>query len=587
MVGQNKYLAKVMGQRRVWVVALLFLLVIACEVESVKVDPTSTISDTATPGVTAVAGTELPQPTNTATPSASTVTGAELPRPTSTATRAAVVKGGTESAPVSTATATISPEISDTPVETPPPYHFETSDEALAAANELGCTGFATATVSGVFFYRACAEDERFEFVTAGIAPDAESTSAPAAIAVLPTAVAPPEIVSTVEFNPPIAQNPTSTTTPPPYHFETIEEALAGAEEIGCSGWQGVSIGLVLYYRACGNTDTYDQLASGSGVTLSGSPCAIESDPTARFTKAPTDLSLIRSILSSGTAAGGVIKPHSYLFNHHEPGEGRVPVRVPVYAVADSFVNAIAYYTEGTVSEYLIFFDVTCEISFKFDHIAELAPRLLAVAPQTPSQGSHTSPVDLLPMKAGELIGYTSGAGGIGPWDFGAYDLTFTNQFANQDRYVKGGMTQTLHTVCPYEYFGEPLRSEMLAKIGTYSSFVVGDPTCHTTERDVLGAATGAWFDNTDISTFSDAKLSIALTEGYAVGITGVGSGLKLDKGDPTWLDPDLLTTSHCYADDGRWFYIEIQASGMQLALANGSGTCPASLPAGATIYYR
>ncbi len=126
----------------------------------------------------------------------------------------------------------------------------------------------------------------------------------------------------------------------------------------------------------------------------------------------------------------------------------------------------------------------------------------------------------------------------------------------------------------------------MLAKVGTYSTFEVGDSTCHTTERDVLGAASGAWFDSAEL-TFSGSTFSIALTETGQVRITGVGGDLRIDKGQPTWLDPSLLTTSHCYSVSGRWFYIEIRDEGMQMALVTGSGSCPGSLPAGATIYYR
>jgi len=385
---------------------------------------------------------------------------------------------------------------------------------------------------------------------------------------------------------------PTSTTAvvpdsnAPAYHFSTSAKAEAASHELGCTGSKSVTINGVGYYRACADDNAFSIFALAVKTTLSGRSCTLESDPTARFTAAPTDLSQIREIVSTGSAAGGVIKPHSYLFNSDSDGVGG-KVRVPVYAVADSFVNAIAYYgTSVGTSEYLIFFDVTCEISFKYDHIAEVVPKLLAVAPATPAQGSQTTQTELIHFEAGELIGYANGAGGVGPWDFGAYDLTFTNKFANQERYVKGGMSQLLHTVCPYEYFAELLRSEMLAKIGTYSSFVEGNPTCFTTERDVLGAVTGAWFDTTDFS-FSSAKISIALTEAYEVGITGIGSDIRVPTNDPTYLDPDLLTTSHCYLANNRWIYLEIQDEGMQLALAEGSGSCPGSMPMDTAIYYR
>jgi hypothetical protein len=566
--------------------ALVFMLVIACTEQTqtghTQNDPTSTspaLVDTATP-----VPTEPPPVVAVVIPSPSAT-----PNSTSTVLPEATVKPGTAtSTPDSTATATIPPEIFDTaavPTETPPPYHFETSAEAEKAAIGLGCTGWANVTVAGVNYFRACADDSSLENSTTK--PEHETEAKPTIAPELPSTP-----TTTDTTGPTVLPISTSVVVPEPtapaYHFTTSVEAEAAANELGCTGSKTVKIDGVGYYRACANDSAFSIFAEGAKTTLSGQQCTLESDPTARFTSAPTDLSLIRSILSTGTAAGGVIKPHSYLFNNDSSGDGGgSKVRVPVYAVADSFVNAIAYYgTSVGTNEYLIFFDVTCEISFKYDHIAEVVPKLLAVAPSTPAQGSQTTRTELIPFEAGELIGYTAGAGGIGPWDFGAYDLTFTNQFANQERYVKGGLRQTLHTVCPYEYFTEPLRSQMLAKIGTYSTFEEGNPTCFTTERDVLGAASGAWFDSPELS-FSSAKLSIALTEGYKVGITGIGSDMKVPTTDPTYLDPDLLTTSHCYLDNNRWLYLEIQAEGMQLALAQGMGACPVSLPAGATIYYR
>ncbi|MCH7971549.1 MAG: hypothetical protein IH960_11000 [Chloroflexi bacterium] len=260
---------------------------------------------------------------------------------------------------------------------------------------------------------------------------------------------------------------------------------------------------------------------------------------------------------------------------------------MPVYAVADSVLTSVAYYdTSVGTSEYLIFFDVTCEISFKYDHIMEVAPKIAAVAPETPSDSSEGTRTPAITFEAGELIGYANGAGGQGAWDFGVYDTTYTNQFANQERYVKGNMGQLLHTVCPYDYFTEPLKSQMYALLGTHDQRLVPDVECTTTQRDVPGAVAGAWFD-TQVLEFSDAKVAIAMLPGDIVAITGIGGDVRISKGQPTWLDPELLTTTHCYAGGGRWFFIEIQAGGMQMALADGSGSCPNSLPAGATIYYR
>jgi hypothetical protein len=393
------------------------------------------------------------------------------------------------------------------------------------------------------------------------------------------------ELVPTSEASATPAAQVDPTPTPPPYHYSTVEQALAGAEELGCSGWAGLSVDGISYFRACGDTHAFEILSAGGTVTISGDPCTLESDATVRFSAAPTDLSQIASIVPAGSPSGGVIKPHSYLHNKDLPN-GR-NVMVAVYAVADSALTSVGYYTTSLgTDEYLIFFDATCEISYKYDHIAELAPKLAAVAPQTPSTDSSTSRTDKITLKAGELIGYANGAGGQVAWDFGAYDTTFTNQFANQERYIESNAKQSIHTVCPYDYFEPDLKSQLYALLGDHGQNLLANVVCTTTQRDVLGAASGAWFDSQSYD-FSDSKLAIALLPGDTLAMTGIGGDVRIEKGQPTWLDPDLLTTTHCYGGSGRWFFIEIQSEGMQIAVADGTGSCPASMPAGATVYYR
>ncbi|MCI0809148.1 MAG: hypothetical protein J4N63_08335 [Chloroflexi bacterium] len=475
-----------------------------------------------------------------------------------------------------------------TPTATIPPYHYATRAEAEAGAIKLGCSGWNQAKVDGTTYFRACASGASFEsLVSATIKP---ASDAQIAITPSPTTTIslPPTSTPTISAQPtstPVPQTAAPAHAPPPYHYATRAEAEAGAEELGCSGFNGVRVEGTFYYRACGSDESYELLASGAPITLSGAPCKLESDATVRFSATLTDLTQIASIVPAGSPSGGVIKPHSYLHNKDLPGGKNV--RVPVYAIADSVLTSVAYYdTSVGTSEYLIFFDVTCEISYKFDHIMSVAPKILAVAPEIPSDTSEGNRTPAITFKAGELIGYANGAGGQGAWDFGVYDTTYTNQFANQERYVKGNMGQLLHTVCPYDYFTEPLKSQMYALLGTHDQRLVPDVECTTTQRDVPGAVAGAWFD-TQVLEFSDAKVAIAMLPGDIVAITGIGGDVRISKGQPTWLDPGLLTTTHCYSGSGRWFFIEIQADGMEMAIADGSGGCPGALPAGATVYYR
>lgn len=480
-----------------------------------------------------------------------------------------------------------------TPTATPPNPTTEIPDgyvesQALAEEHgaELGCSGWTSIRIDGVTYYRACADDAMWDSLTAPFVDLDKPRIEPTEMArPLVTNSPTPTVVSTTPHAPPISTSPTATPAPPPYHYATESEAIAGAEELGCSGFVGRQVEGVFYYRSCGDNREFEARSSGAATTLSGEICTIESDPTARFTHPPTDLENISSISPPGSPIGGVIKPHSYIFNVGAPGQRFA--RVPVYAVADSVLTAISYYeTPSGGGEYLMFFDVTCEISYKFDHISEVAPKIAAVAPTTPSQGSATTRTAPIEFKAGEIVAYTVGAGGQGPWDFGAYDLTYVNKFANQERYERGYMTQSIHTVCPYEYFGEPLRSQMLALLGTHGQKILPDIPCYTTERDVIGAAAGAWFDSPDLQ-FSDSVFSAALLAGDFVGITGIGSDLRIAKGEPTWLDPAELTGSHCYSSNNQWSYIEIIGDGNTMKAAGGQGACPNTLPTGATTYYR
>lgn len=381
------------------------------------------------------------------------------------------------------------------------------------------------------------------------------------------------------------APPPSATPTLPEHHYWTTEDALAAAERLGCSGTKFTTINGSNYIRACASDDAFRVHALGQRTNLNGRSCDLPGDETARFTHAPTDLSQIASIVPAGSPSGGVIKPHSYLHNKDQIGDDHLNVRVPVYAVADAILTSVAFYgTTLDTAEYLIFFDVTCEISYKFDHLSELAPKLADVSPQIPANTSHGNETPPIEVKAGELIGYSVGAGGRGAWDFGAYDLTHRNNFANQERYEFA--KQSLHTVCPYDYFDEPLKSEMYALFGTHDQRLLPDVFCTTTERDVLGAAAGAWFSSIDLA-FADSNLAIAMLPGDTVAITGIGRDLRIDHDEPTWLDPVELTTTHCYAGDGRWFFIEISSDGMSIEIAEGSGACPTSMPENTTTYFR
>ena len=404
------------------------------------------------------------------------------------------------------------------------------------------------------------------ETSTSAISPSPTSTNPPPA----PTAT--PMPLST----------PTPIPTPPPAHFLTQEEVEAALPDLNCSGWVQVPIGDITYYRACAADPDYEISVMGAPSNLSGGLCNIDSDPTVRFTAAPTDLSLIKVIVPPGSPSGGTIAGHSYL--HSKAGADDETIRIPVYAPADSILSSMSYYISngGDKNFYFLTFDMSCEISYKFDHLVELAPTIDEVAPGTAVESSATNSVDPpITFEAGELIGYTDG----GTWDFGAFDTTHVNQFANQERYSRTRFSQAVHEICPYDYYDDSLKSQFYALFGNPGGDRVAVSDC-SPAKDVLGSAAGQWFDSPDVES-GQSMLGIAMQPGGIVEISSESSNMRVYPGNPTWLDLEQLTTAHCYASDGQWTYIEINTDGLQMQLANGDGDCPSTLPTDAVTYYR
>ena len=294
---------------------------------------------------------------------------------------------------------------------------------------------------------------------------------------------------------------------------------------MGCSGYRGgesLADGRGTFLP-CASAADYEALAGGALVNIRGEVCTLESNADITFTHPPTDMEKIRYIVPSGSPQGGVMKPHSYI-NVGGFGSNKGPL-APVYAPVDSWLVGIAYYQVGNAIEYLLIFDVTCEVSYRFDHIttveAKVAPHVLELPATT-----HTTKVSPpLFFAAGDLIGTSNGAGnGYGPWDFGAYNTTIKNQFANQARYeVTGGkgLPQPLHGVCPYEMYDEPLLSQFRRLYGAWENTGYADAAC-TPARDVAGTVAGAWFqfEGGDFEpVFSIATLAEGMIQATAAGL--------------------------------------------------------------------
>jgi hypothetical protein len=333
-----------------------------------------------------------------------------------------------------------------------------------------------------------------------------------------------------------------------------------------------------------GSSATPTPAPAVSGTNFYGFPCETESNPRPVFTADVTDLSLVEVIVPAGNQAGTVIKQHSFIVLGGDLPDSPMGPAAPVYAPVDSRFITGSYYRQGGANEYLLFFEASCEVVYKFDHIRWIVPELRALLPSEPASSSSTTffanPVE---VTAGQLIGYTPGTGepgGGGPFDFGLFNSTFSGTFANQARYEGGGYDQLWHADCPYDYYAEPQRSAYLALFGTPGRVRVGAATCRPISRDVPGALAGAWFAGGGF----EAAFAIATTLANEVRIGGPGFTMWVDPGEPTWTDPAAVTTEHCYQQErgGGFQYAYLRLlSPTELAVANGAGACPGALPGG------
>jgi hypothetical protein len=203
------------------------------------------------------------------------------------------------------------------------------------------------------------------------------------------------------------------------------------------------------------------------------------------------------------------------------PG-GNVPtMAVQVLAPGDAHVigvRATDYYTAGqlTRSDYVYAYQPCRELTFYNAHVLTLSGGLkaaLAAAKKECDPGSQkegdqefktcTYHMDYQ-AKSGEELGTSGGRADLGAFDWGGFDLrTSRLGFLNKTLDAKGGGTgQTTHTICPLDYYAEPLKSQLYNRLAPRSA-----PRCGTVMQDLIGTIQGNW----RLSTSSDWAAQLAV----------------------------------------------------------------------------
>ncbi|MCI0791526.1 MAG: hypothetical protein J4O02_07130, partial [Chloroflexi bacterium] len=328
------------------------------------------------------------------------------------------------------------------------------------------------------------------------------------------------------------------------------------------------------------------------------------SDPSPVLTSHITDLSKVSAIQPPSVISGNWYKNRSYL-NIASDRYGNVS-SVPVYAPADAAMTGITYYLQpmsdahgnwSDVPQYDVRLRISCEVTYGFDHLTELAPGISEEAPAQPASETRDAekPVSI-EVKAGDLIGYTTGTIVAHSWDFIFTNTTVENRFANQERYEKtGDLNAVLYADCPYDYFEGGMGDEYRALFGG-SAGVGVDAGCNTS-YDVPGSIYGGWFQtpfaDEDGYAPADWGMAIAVMPDGNIRINEERVSIRLGPQHETYLDPRTVTDEHCFVSARGtggllgWHVFLKMLTPDTVAAAFGEGSCPKSLPDGYTVYYR
>jgi hypothetical protein len=296
------------------------------------------------------------------------------------------------------------------------------------------------------------------------------------------------------------------------------------------------------------------------------------------FTASFVDIDKLARISPMG---GILVGSQSRTYVGMKKDENGLLISSPVYAPVDSKLVGIVYAWRGDkatgVAEYRLDFQVSCEVTYSFDHIPQLSDKLSTLAPEIPADNTYDNPITPVPVAAGEQVGFTRKG-----LDFFLFNRAKKVEHINPKRWV---LDHNTIAECPYDYFTDELKYKYYSLFTSANGFVPNVKTCRSASRDVAGTLAGAWFQG-DATDMQGAHFYIA-DDFNTVDMVRMPQnrdydGFRIDQlrdANPS-KNPDQVKVgeSVCYSDNTRFAYFHvIDANKMKVSIA--SGTCPSVEP--------
>ena len=269
--------------------------------------------------------------------------------------------------------------------------------------------------------------------------------------------------------------------------FKRMENA--NLEQKNSAGKQLIDVKNLLEknFKENKNIEKYkDVLIKLSGIMTSGRPpadiflankvydCKSYTEPF--FAHHVTDLSKIKEILPWGSVrtGGGAtdnLKNHTYFISKKKGTE------FPLYAPTDSYLigyDAYYLYESPDVIHFMLYFQASCDIAYRFDHLDKIEQSLKNkignIIIQDVQHKSKIIPIKpAIFIKGGQLVAKTKGTPkhDTGGFDFGLYNKNNNNQLPKRLLTHKGSEQERIFRFadCPYDYFIKDLKKSYYKKI--------------------------------------------------------------------------------------------------------------------------
>jgi hypothetical protein len=272
-----------------------------------------------------------------------------------------------------------------------------------------------------------------------------------------------------------------------------------------------VAVGLLLLFILGGsfailhahNKDSTAPVASNSCPTPTASGCSLAhqtAKPQAAFdpslgnckgkgtvplTVSPIAIEQIGVVEPLGQMIGGHVTPidHGYIFglDGHNARPNQYPVRAPANGIIVE-MTAIGRTGHEEFTDHAITISFTCNHFMHFLNMDSFDVNILKQSGDvTPAKDWHGA----IPVKAGQVIGYT-GTHGIDIYSWNT--ASKLKGFIKPEQYTKAEGWK-IYTTDPYEYFVEPIKSQLFAKNPRTAA-----PRGGKIDYDVDGRLIGTWF---------------------------------------------------------------------------------------------